>query len=394
MAYGCQKENTVPVNNYQPDEKILRLTNADNTFGLNLFQQINAFANNDENLFVSPVSVALALAMTYNGAAGDTKTAMEQTLSLNGLTVEEINQSYQSLIHALVTLDPVVLLTIANSIWYRNDFEVLQSFIDINQQYYNAQVNPLDFNDPASVDVINNWVDANTNHKIPSIIYQIQPENVMFLINAIYFKGTWKYTFETANTTDQPFYMEDGTMITTPVMKQKDVFGYFENELMQVLKLPYGSEKFNMIIFLPAVSHTVNDIIAELNPSNWTLWLNDFTTSDSVNVYLPKFKFSYEITLNDILKNMGMSIAFSDFADFTGINPAGNLFISNVKHKSFVEVNEEGTEAAAATVVEISFTSVPEEKYVIADRPFVFIITEKATSAVVFIGKVAQPVIE
>jgi len=343
---------------------------------------------------VSPVSIALALAMTYNGAAGDTKTAMEQTLGLNGLNIEDINQSYQNLIHGLVTLDPGVLLTIANSIWYRDDFEVLQSFIDINQQYYNAQVTPLDFNNPVSVEVINNWVDENTNHKIPEILSEINPETVMFLINAIYFKGSWTALFDPAQTSDSPFYMEDGTELTIPTMKQKNLFGYFENELFKALKLPYGNEKFSMMVFLPASPHNVNDIIAELNPSNWNDWSGSFTITDSVNLYLPKFKFSYEITLNDVLKTLGMSIAFTSQADFTGINPAGNLLISNVKHKSFVEVNEEGTEASAATIVEMVVTSAPQEINFHANRPFLFIITEKTTNAIVFIGKVAKPEIE
>ncbi|MCX6258927.1 MAG: serpin family protein [Bacteroidia bacterium] len=393
IVSACHKDNNSPVV-IQPDQKMLQLTGADNTFGLKLFQQVNSESQNSDNLFISPASVGLALAMTYNGAGGDTKTAMEQTLNLSGLTIDEINQSYQGLVHLLQTTDPNVLLTIANSIWYRNTFSVLQPFIDVNQQYYSAEVAALDFNDPGSVNIINNWVDAKTNHKITSVIQEITPDNMMFLINAIYFKGIWKYQFNPDNTTDLPFTMEDGTVLNVPMMKQKSNFNYMENDLMQGIQLPYGDEKFNMVVLLPSGTHTANHIIAQLSQTNWDNWMNSFSMTDSVTVYLPKFKFAYDITLNQALSDMGMTVAFTKMADFTGINPAGNLYISNVIHKSFVDVNEEGTEAAAVTVVTIGTSCVGPEKYFYAQKPFVFAITEKSSNSIVFLGKIAQPEIQ
>lgn len=390
---GCQKDK-IATHNIVPDQKMLKLTSADNSFGLKLFQQVNGQAQSGENLFISPASVGLALAMTYNGAAGDTKTAMEQTLGLSGLTVDQINQSYHDLVQLLQTTDQNVLLTVANSIWYRNSFDILQTFIDVNQQYYNAQVTPLNFNDPASADIINNWVDSNTNHKIPTIINNITPDKVMYLINAIYFKGIWKYQFNPGNTTLQPFTMEDGTILSVPAMKIKSAFLYYEDQSLQAIQLPYGNGKFNMVIMLPSGTTSTSDIISNLSQNSWNSMMNSFTLPDSVTVYLPKFRFSYDITLNQILSDMGMAVAFSDMADFSGINPNVGLCISNVKHKSYVEVNEEGTEAAAATVVEISYTSVGNEKFFFADRPFVFAITEKSSNSIVFLGKIAKPEIQ
>lgn len=393
--FSCEKnEDTI-----KPREKITitkttsEIIAADNAFGLELFQKVVANDKEADNIFISPTSVALALAMTYNGAEGETKTAMENTLKKNGFTIDEINDSYKSLIDALVSVDPKVLLEIANSIWYRQEFSVLPEFISVNQEYYDAEVSPLDFNLPAAPDVINNWVADKTHEKITQIINEIPGDAVMYLINAIYFKGIWLYEFDEDYTDNDLFYLKGGTSITVPFMQQEVTTRYATNALFSMIEMPYGEGNYNMIIMLPHEGNTAEDIVALLTPENWDGWIGALT-EQNVRILLPKFKFEYKNKLNDELDAMGMGVAFSDQADFSKINPEEDLFISKVLHKSFVEVNEEGTEAAAVTAVEISLTSVePEPDYTIfkADRPFLFAIRENDTGAIVFIGSLQNP---
>ncbi|MBN2480750.1 MAG: serpin family protein [Bacteroidales bacterium] len=394
-CFSCEKADD-PL---QPGKKINitkttgEIIAADNAFGLELFQKVIAGDADAENIFISPTSVALALAMTYNGADGETKTAMESTLKKSGFTVDEINTSYKSLIAALVSVDPKVLLEIANSIWYRQEFSVLPEFVTVNQEYYDAEVSALNFAMPSAPDVINNWVADKTHDKITEIIREIPGDAVMYLINAIYFKGIWFYEFDEENTDDDIFYLNGGTLIDVPFMEQEATLQYLSNELFSMIELPYGQGNYNMIVMLPHANHTTDEVVASLTPENWDNWLN-MMTEQKVLVKLPKFKFEYKNLLNDELAAMGMEVAFTDQADFSKINALEDLFISKVIHKSFVEVNEEGTEAAAVTAVEISLTSVgPEPDYTLfkADRPFLFAIREKDTGAIIFIGRVQNP---
>ena len=358
VLFSCEKDAEG-----QPAEKKIVITKttgeviaSDNAFGLTLFLKVAASENTSENIFISPTSVALALAMTYNGADGETKTAMENTLGKNGSTVDEINESYKSLIDALVAVDPDVLLEIANSIWYRQGFNVLPEFVSTNQDYYDAEVSELDFSLPGAPGVINAWVDDNTHGKITEIIQQIPAETVMYLINAIYFKGTWLYEFDEELTQEDPFYTAGSNSEMVPFMMQEADLRYAVNDVFSMIELPYGQGNFSMMVMLPEEGKNTEDILALLTPENWDLWINALTT-EKVMVKFPRFRFEYKNQLNDELSDMGMGIAFTDMADFTKINPAGNLFISKVLHKSFVEVNEEGTEAAAVTSVEISLTA-------------------------------------
>jgi len=365
---------------------------ADNLFGIELFQRV---LTNDtaDNIFISPTSVALALAMTYNGADGDTKSAMQETLRKQGLTPEELNQSYNTLIDALVSVDPKVLLEIANSIWYRNDIEVLSEFIGVNQTYYDAEVNSLVFNDQAK-DIINGWVADKTHDKIKEVLDFIPPDAIMYLINAIYFKGIWRSEFDKEKTSELPFYLPEGTPVQVPTMQQQDTFRYVKNDLLSAVELPYGHGNFSMVILLPNEGKTAGDIVSSLTIDNWNAWMQGLSEKDVV-IHLPRLKFEYEKLLNQDLADMGMGIAFSGAADFSKIDSTRDLCISRVIHKTFVEVNEEGTEAAAVTVVEIRETSYPgpqeQPVYFYVDRPFVFIIKERDTGAMLFVGRVNNP---
>lgn len=394
---SCEKNTTEPPRVFQ--EIVINKTTADiiqsdNEFGLALFREVVSADPESDNIFVSPTSIALALAMTYNGAAGDTKTAMETALRKEGFTVEEINSSYKGLIDALLSVDPKVLLEIANSIWYREGFTVLQEFVTTNQQYYDAQVSSLDFDDAGAPGIINNWVSDKTHDKIKKIVEEINPQTVIYLINAIYFKGIWQTEFKKENTSDGPFYLYGGDPVTVPVMKQTTALRYTTNEVFSMAELPYGQGNFSMLVMLPQTGLSADNIVSELTPGNWDTWMGQLTERN-VDLELPKFTFEYKNELKNELEAMGMGIAFSDgLADFSKINGAGGLFISKVLHKSFVEVNEEGTEAAAVTAVEMELTSVDPEPQVTefhVDRPFLFAIREKSTGTILFIGRVNNP---
>ncbi|MFQ5824742.1 MAG: serpin family protein [bacterium] len=372
-----------------------RLVESDNKFGFKLFKEI-VKAEPDTNIFISPLSVSMALGMTLNGANGETKAAMEQTLELVGLTTEEINQSYQSLIELLTQLDPKVVFQIANSIWYRQEMTFEEEFINLNKTFFDALVQGLDFNDPNSVNIINGWVKDNTNGKIEKILENpIDPNTVMFLINAIYFYGTWKYEFDKEMTQDDFFTLPDGSYKACQMMVQTGEFNYLENDDFQAIDLPYGGEDFRMTIFLPKPTKSIDSLIAEFDETNWNSWLSSFS-KDSVTLELPKFELEYEIKLNDILAALGMGIAFTPQADFTRMYKRGGLWIDYVKHKTFVEVNEEGTEAAAVTIVAIikSANGSSGIRFMRVDRPFIFVIRENHSQTLLFIGKIVEPYFE
>ncbi len=396
LIIQCQRDFSIelanePLRELTPFEK--QLTGSDNAFGLNLFKKI-VQAEPDTTIFISPFSVAMALGMTYNGAAGSTEGAMRNTLGFGNLTNQEINESYQSLLTLLTELDPKVIFEIANSIWYRNTFQVENTFIDINKTYFNAEVRSLDFSSPSAPDTINGWVNQKTHGKIEEIIDQIDPSVVMYLINAIYFNGTWQYEFDAEKTKDDFFNTPDGSQTACRMMEQQNDFDYFETDDFQAVDLPYGKGQFSMTIFLPKAGQSLDSLIAGLNWTTWIEWMGQFLKARGT-LYFPKFIIEYKMLLNDCLSNLGMGIAFNPLlADFTKINRDGNLYISRVLHKTYVQVDEEGTEAAAVTAVEISYTSIGGEPvgFVMRiDRPFLFVIREHHSQTMLFMGKVVNP---
>ncbi|HQU57800.1 MAG TPA: serpin family protein [Saprospiraceae bacterium] len=366
------------------------LTLSNNTFGFKLFQELQK-EEADMNIFISPMSVATALSMTVNGADGQTKADMMATLEQNGLTIEQANAGFQQLLTLLPALDPAVQLQLANSIWYRQGFPVRQEFLNVNQEFYDSEVAALDFAAPAAKDIINGWVKDNTNNLIESIISgEIEPDVVMYLINAIYFKGAWLHEFDPEDTYTDNFRLEDGSTTEVDMMNMgQTFFPYFANETFQAIDLAYGDSVFSMSILLPNPGHTVDEVIGQLNTDNWEQWTQSFEYSE-LFFSMPKFEMKYEKSLIKPLTNLGMGIAFGPGADFTNIADAG-LMIDEVLHKSFIEVNEEGTEAAAVTAVVIVETSVPLIPAFKADHPFVFIIRENQTNSVLFIGKMMNP---
>lgn len=362
---------------------------ADNTFGLDLYTRLAAAAVPGTNLMISPLSVSQALCMTYNGAGGETKTAMEEALRIAGYDRDELNDLNKTLIAALVAHDEKVLITVANSIWYRQEYTVKPDFVTRNQTYYDAEVRPVDFAAAGCKDLINSWVSDKTGKKIDKIVDQINPESFMFLINAVYFKGTWTHEFEKKKTSRQPFYLEDKTEVQADMMNQKMDLKMFSNEIFTSVELPYGKGNWRMFLFLPEDGKTVSDVEKHFTGENWNSWISQYNTMPEVQLSLPKFTFSYEESLKNALSAMGMGVAFTEMADFTGILPEGGLLITGVKHKTFIEVNEEGTEAAAATSVEIGLTSIGN--FISFNKPFLFAIAEKSTGTILFVGRMMKP---
>ncbi|HEQ99321.1 MAG TPA: serpin family protein [candidate division Zixibacteria bacterium] len=267
--------------------------------------------------------------------------------------------------------------------------------MELNRKYFDSRVEGINLDAEESIDIINNWVSEKTNGKITEIIsYPVHPNIMLYLINAIYFKGTWTYEFDPERTSPMPFHITAEKDTTVDMMYQKNEFTILENEDFRAVELPYGDENFAMTAILPAEDKTPNDIIKTLTSEKWGDWSDSFDTEE-VRLYLPKFKMRYSKTMNDPLASMGMGVAFDmDAADFSGMEPEGELFISRVLHKTFVQVDEEGTEAAAVTAVEMMTKAMPQSKEIRFDRPFVFVIHEKTTGAIIFMGKIMQPVWE
>ncbi len=363
-----------------------------NTFSFDLFQE-TCRQENEKNIFISPLSASMALTMAYNGANGTTEEAMRTTLGYGHLSRTEINESCKTLYDVLVHLDLKVTMQIANSIWQHNTFSVLPEFVRLNQAYFYAPVTALDFMNPASVAVINKWCADHTNGRIDKILDVLGPQDRLTLLNALYFKGTWTYAFDKKQTVVDQFMLNDGSRSHCAMMRVEESFQYFETADLAAVEMPYGKGHFAMTLLVPKGAQTVDQLIRTLTATQWNEWRSRFALHEGV-VVMPKLKLEYEITLNSVLRHLGMGIAFQPGqADFSGININDPVFISLVKQKTFLQVDEEGTEAAAVTAVVFAATSMGpmHSFYLRADRPFVMIIHDHATESILFIGKIVKP---
>ncbi len=370
-----------------------RLVEASAKFGFNLFDRI-AKQDTNKNIFISPSSVAIALSMTYNGANGETQEAIAKALELQGIKIDEVNSFNQTIQKLLANGDTNVELNIANSLWARNDIALEPTFLNKVKEFYQAEITNLNFNDPNSVNTINAWVKQSTKNKIDKIVDRINPNSLLFLINAVYFKGKWEAPFEKSLTKPQPFILNDGTEIQHPAMSRSGKYRYYDAPTFQAISLPYGSGRFSMEIFLPKPKSSLAEFQKQLNAKNWQDWSTKLTRKEGL-IQLPRFKMEYEISLKDALQNLGMEIAFNpEKADFRNLSQT-KAVISDVKHKTFIEVNEEGTEAAAVTSVEMRVTSaMPSEEppfRMVVDRPFFFTISDRQTGTIIFMGAIKNP---
>ncbi len=359
-------------------------------FGFNIFNEL-ILEDRDQNIFISPLSIMLALAMTYNGAVGDTNMAMAYALEFEGFDLEELNSGFKDLTTSIENADSNIDLAIANSIWMNLGFEAKKDFIDRNSKYFSSEVREIDFSDAQTVDTINGWIADATRDKIKKMLDGIPADAVMYLINAIYFKGNWTDEFDESLTKDDDFYPAEGSTKKVPMMNQEGEFFYCRGEDFSGVRIPYGQEKMAMYIILPDEGTGVDSVISSLNAEKWKEIIDSFSKKQVI-LSMPKYKMEYGIKLlNDVLTNMGMGVAFSVDADFSDIRPG--IFISKVLHKAVIEVNEKGSEAAAATVVEMLETAAEVEEPVefIVNRPFFFVIADERSGNILFMGKVVEP---
>ncbi len=389
----------------EPPADISAVAEGNNRFALKLYQQLN---DQEGNLFLSPYSISTALAMTYAGARGATAAEMAKTLDFN-LPQDELHAAFSGLKSGLqgAGVKGGVELAIANALWPHKDYPFRQDYVDLIVKSYDSAGQGLDYGKPeVARGIINGWVEKQTREKIKDLI----PEGVidtltrMVLTNAIYFKGNWASEFKEKSTREMPFKVSPERTVKTPMMFQKGKFGYYQDADVQVLEMPYKGEQVSMFVLLPnqggaglrrpatppGEKRTLADLEKMLTPAKLSEWLGKVRRS-KVDTWFPKFKMTSEFSLSRNLQALGMRKAFGD-ADFSGMDGSRRLYLSAVLHKAFVEVNEEGTEAAAATAAVVGLRSArPMGPRFRADHPFIYLIRDKATGSILFLGRYVTP---
>lgn len=396
FVWGCDFAGESENSSSEPPPRPLTqaeqtVVETDNRFGLKLLRTTVDAEGEPANVFLSPLSVSMALGMTLNGARGETRAAMERVLEKENLSPAEINDAYRGLIDLLEGLDPKVEVALANSIWYDDILSVRPAFIDTNKTHFDAEVAGLDFSSSGAPTRINEWVDETTQGNISSIVpSRIPPGAVMYLINATYFKGQWRTKFDPGKTDNGAFHRPDGSTVTVPMMERTEDVSppTLRTDQFTAVDLAYGDSLYSMTVLLPHEETSVGDVVDSLDAETWTRVTQQMRPTELSRLQLPKFTLKYNKKLNQILTNLGMGIAFSDQANFRDIADT-NLAISEVKHKTVLKVNEEGTEASAATSVGIGITSAPPS--LVVDRPFVVLIRENHSDTILFLGTVADP---
>ncbi len=392
---GCGSDGMGPP---QPITELPRdLTSAEelvigqsNTFGFDLLKEVDAAREAEApNTVLSPLSATMALGMALEGADGETFTAMKNALRFQGLSREEINLSYRGLLDILLELDPEVELGIANSTWSREGFPFHASFFDEVTANFDAEVQELDFDAPGAKDIINAWVNEKTNGRIEEIIDAINPLDILYLINAVYFKGTWTTEFDPQDTYSGNFQLGSGQMVSVPTMTADDLpmrLGTVDGT--RIGEIPYGGDAFSMVVAVPSHDRTVDDLVAGLDASTWSAWIGALAEGD-FPINLPRFELEWDGQLKAALTAMGMGPAFVPQADFSRMTPALDAHISSVRQKTYMKVDERGTVAAAVTSVTVGTTSVPVGLYV--DRPFLVAIRERLSGTILFLGVIRDP---
>ena len=393
---GAGEENENPGNfiNEDVNGDYERIVSASNELGFQLMSEIEA--NENGNIFISPTSLSMALSLAYNGAEGATKEEISNVLQAENFDIETWNEENAALFSALHREEEKTKLHIANSIWLQDQYHFQQEFAQSTSDYYAAQQEEINFHSADAAERINNWVASATNDKITDIVEEpLNPDLAAILINAIYFKGEWKYGFDENNTEDRPFYLNDGSTKDVPLMSLKQKLPYAENDDFQAVTLPYGEEEtMSMYVFLPKDNTDLEEIRHSLTNKNWNNFTSQFQEAKGT-ILLPKFEMEYEINLNETLMQLGMETAFDrNMADFSSmIEEDEPIWVDQVKQKTFIEVNEEGTEAAGATSIEMETTSAPVDEpfYMEVNRPFFLTITDDETGTVLFMGEITNP---
>ncbi len=391
LTFLVIKSNESTVNNNENNNENEEIEISSSEFNTNLFKESFKVSDN-KNVVVSPLSVKMALSMAAQGADGQTVEEMNRVIGLD----ETSNEYFRRLIEDVVK-DSDVTINIANSVWLRQGLEFNFAYLDILNSYYMAQASTLNFKDLSSKDKINNWVKEKTNGKIEEIVEEIKPQDIAFLINAIYFNANWSTPFEEEYTQQKDFTLLNNSKVKAQLMTRTASFQYQENDQFQAVELPYGEEgRYVMRVYLPNESQKFEDFVNSITGKDLEEWGNGFSSMRGT-LQLPKFKTEYSSSLKDMLISMGIKKAFdSGSADFSKMitTKGENVYISEVMHKTYIDVNEKGTEAAAVTNIGMSMTSAPslEETFeMIVDRPFVFTIDDKESREALFIGAIINP---
>lgn len=392
---ACQSEDITPGKKERVDIPLTKseveMVSGGNDFAFNLFRKIDDSQTQPVNTFISPISVSYAFSMLNNGANGVTRKEIQQVLGNEGFTPEEVNAFCKKMMVASRDLDPQVTVETANSVWLRNNLPVLSPFTDACKQSFNAEVKNVDFAQSQTLDQINRWASDKTHGKIPFILNKLNPDAVFYLMNALYFKGDWKEPFDKKLTKNESFTNADGNVSSVPMMNNTLTTLYFENDTYSMVYLPYGNSAFNMMVLLPHKEVTVSSVLSGLNDHSWQEMLKR-PQGYQVRLKLPRFQASYEIELNEILDDLGMHSAFdASVADFSLLSSSSS-FLSLALQKAVVQVNEEGTEAAAVTVVggDLMSPGPRPTKDFYVDRPFIYIIQEISTGAIFFMGAIQR----
>lgn len=397
ILISCEKTNSID----QPGDPVKITTevyqkeviDSANRFAFDLLRPALNDAKGTENIMISPFSISSALSMTLNGASGETFEAIKKTLHLDGKTLEQVNSTYLKLMTEMIPVDERVVVEIANSVWVEKRLTVKQPFITGLQSWYNAEARNIDVTDANAVKTVNDWIADKTHDKITDMLSELDPNLAMLLINAVYFNGKWRYAFDKTATIEESFYVTSSDPKSVPMMHQTENFKTTKSNNLTLIELPYGQGNYTMVLAMPDENISTTDVANTLTPSVWQEWMDLLAeNTHKTDLSMPRFKYEYKRLLNDDLTNLGMGLAFSDFADFSNISDQG-LKITRVLHQSFIDTKEEGTEAAAATVVEIVNTSIgPVDNVVVTlDRPFLYFIRETSTGTILFMGKVGDP---
>lgn len=373
-----------------PNPKIdSSVIDSNSRFAFDIFKKLNG-EDSGKNIFISPMSISTVLTMVYNGAETTTKEAMAKALRYDNIDRGTVDVSYKNLLDSLKNTDKNVELDIANSIWIRDGEKINEPFISNNKSNFNAEVRSLDFSKDSASGTINKWISDSTKGKISKMIDPpIDKDVCMYLINATYFKGQWSEKFDPGKTVEGTFKALDGNEQTVSMMTKLGNVQFADGDDYKAVKLPYGSGKVSMYCILPDEGININDFIKNMSFEKWSDMRKKVSETDNVMLQIPKFRIDYGIkNLNDSLESLGMGEAFTDRADFSGIRE--NVCISRVLHKAVIDVDENGSEAAASTVGEVRDTALAIPLNFTADRPFMFIIADDTTGTILFMGKLLK----
>ena len=366
--------------------KSAELARQGNTFAFQFIDRVSDATADD--YIISPLSMQFLLGMILNGAQGDTADEICKVLGYGAGEVDDVNTYCLAMLQQLPGLDKKTKLSIANAIFVNQQYQLRNEYKQAVGRFYEAEATNLDFSkNTAATNHINDWCSKNTNGLVPKVLDNVSPNMLAYLLNAMYFKSEWKQKFSKSNTEQEPFTNESGAKKKVPMMKTEKGFGYQENDVLRAVRLPYGNGAFSMTVILPAEGKKLSDVTDYLSGESWDAFVRTMVGCE-VDLWLPKFETKFHIKLNDILSAMGMPLSFSAKADFSPMSPAA-LCLSFVQQDAVIKVDEEGTEAAVVSSAGMEATAAAPGQHVVfhADRPFLYLITETSTGAVLFAGR-------